>query len=121
MQRGELFEKGKTFRGLTDCVSSVVFDEANGLIYTASLDHSIKVCPIWSVVEGQSDNKIRHFAGLDRRDWSTQEDIPTESQPRSVLFAAVEGGQDVAHFLMFSGGKLKNPDRWAGLYLLWLI
>ena len=42
----ELFVKFKTFKGQSghlDSVSALVYDEEGGVLYTSSLDHSIKV------------------------------------------------------------------------------
>ena len=41
--RNDLFVKSQTFKGHSDAISALVYDDSHGVLYTASLDSSIKV------------------------------------------------------------------------------
>ena len=40
--KNDLFIKSQTFKGHSDSVSALVFDDSHGILFTASLDCSIK-------------------------------------------------------------------------------
>jgi WD40 repeat protein len=39
----DLFVKSQTFKGHSDSVSALVYDDSHGVLYTASLDNTIRV------------------------------------------------------------------------------
>ena len=45
--KNDLFVKIQTFKGHSDAISALVFDDSHGVLYTASLDNSIKVSAIF--------------------------------------------------------------------------
>ncbi len=92
----DLFIKSQTFKGHTDSVSALVFDDSHGILYTASLDCSIKVIFLTCFKNKMLDavgHLIHHrcFKGLDCRDRGIEEEFTDCAHARDMLPDALEG------------------------------